>query len=80
MMMTAEMTPAMPAVAPVPLAARMRRLIQAVTVRRAIRGLTARHAAARDAAAMAALDDHIRGDIGLPRHMPEPRRTAFWLV
>lgn len=79
-MMTADMIPAMPAAAPAPLAARMQRLLQATTLRRAIRALAARHAAARDAAAMAALDDHIRGDIGLPCRAPEPRRTGFWLV
>lgn len=79
-MMTAEMTPAMPAAAPMPLAVRMRRLIQTAAMRRAFQALAARHAAARDAAALAALDDHIRGDIGLPQRAPEPRRAAFWLV
>lgn len=79
-MMTAETIPAMPAAAPMPLAARMRRLVRTAAVRRAIQALAARHAAARDAAAMAALDDHIRGDIGLPQRAAEPRRIAFWLV
>jgi hypothetical protein len=79
MMMTAEMTPAIPAAAPVPLAARIC-LIRVAAVQRAISTLAARHAAAREAAAVAALDDHMRDDIGLPRRAPEPRRTAFWLV
>lgn len=79
-MMIAEMTPAMSAAAPMPLAARMRRLIRVAALQSAIRALAARHAAARDAAAMAALDDHIRGDIGLPQRAPELRRTAFWPV
>lgn len=78
-MMIADMTPAMPAV-PAPLAVRMQRLIQAATLRGAIRALAARHAAARSAAAVAELDDHIRDDIGLPRREPLRQRAGFWLV
>ncbi|MBR0647855.1 hypothetical protein [Plastoroseomonas hellenica] len=89
-MMTAEMTPAAPAIlrsldagaaaAPVSLASRVRRLIQAAAVRHAIRALAARHAATRRAAAVAALDDHIRRDIGLPRREPVRHEAGFWLV